>query len=166
MKWTENLPSSLVINVATLGPLGKLKAPGTVGSFVGLFWYTFVFYPASPLVFAFLLAASIFLGIAFCGEAEIRLGRVDPGEIILDEFVAVPICFLFDSFLLAKYPMWMVMLAGFFVFRFYDIFKPFGINRLQDYGHGVGVVLDDLAAAVATAITLHAGSFVLGTFGF
>ena len=38
--WIKALPSSVVVNVATLGPLGSLKAPGTWGSAAGLAFYT------------------------------------------------------------------------------------------------------------------------------
>ena len=51
---------------------------------------------------------------------------------------------------------WLVLLLGFFFFRFYDIYKPLGLRRIQNLPGGVGVVADDLAAALATCLTLNA----------
>ena len=52
------------------------------------------------------------------------------------------------------------LLAGFGLFRYYDIRKPLGISRLQHFPGGWGVVADDLGAALATAATLHVGHWV------
>jgi phosphatidylglycerophosphatase A len=48
-----------------------------------------------------------------------------------------------------------LLVAGFALFRFYDIKKPLVINALQELPGGWGVVLDDTAAALATCATLH-----------
>lgn len=161
-RWTAFLSSSVVCNVATLGPLGYLgKAPGTVGSIAGVLWYSMFFSQAGPLQWLLLLAGSIYLAAAFCGEAELRLNKKDPGEIILDEVVAVPVCFL--GLVPATYPLpsWLLLLIGFGLFRFFDIQKPLVISRLQNYPGGWGVVLDDLGAAVATCACLHLLALVL-----
>ena len=46
------------------------------------------------IVLTLLSAIGVYVAIAICGEAEFRLGRRDPGEVVLDEFVAIPLCFL------------------------------------------------------------------------
>jgi phosphatidylglycerophosphatase A len=97
------------------------------------------------------------VAVALCGEAEIRLGKGDPGEVILDEFVAMPLCFLGWPALVAVMPTWAALVAGFAVFRLFDIAKPFGISRLQRLPGGWGVVIDDLAAALAACAVLHGG---------
>lgn len=154
--WTRALPTDLVINLATLGPIGKWnKMPGTLGSIVGLVWYTLFFYSTSLLRFLLLLAITVYLAIAFCGEAEKRLQRKDSPQIILDEMVAVPLCFLGVDYLFASYPVWLILLVGFGIFRVFDIFKPFFIKKLQNYPGGLGVVLDDLGAALLTTVCLH-----------
>jgi len=104
-----------------------------------------------------LSAVSSYLAVAICGEAEVRLGRSDPGEIILDEFVAMPLCFIGWSELTVGISNGVVLLAGFTLFRFFDIVKPLGISRLQCWPAGWGVVVDDLAAALATCGALHLG---------
>ncbi len=154
--WIRFLPSPVVLNTATLGSLGKIgKAPGTVGSAAGLIWYTVVFFPLGHIPYFILLALTVYLAIEFCGEAEKRLYQRDPKSIILDEFVAVPVCYIgLQPYLEMGYA-WAIFLIGFGIFRFFDIIKPIGINRLQSYPGGVGIVVDDLAAGLATCLSLH-----------
>ena len=155
-RWTRRLPTSLVVGAATLGPIGqKLPAPGTWGSAVGIayFWWIFSGLGLIGNVFATLVAAYVAVGL--CGEAELRLNQRDPGQVILDEVVAIPLCFLGWPAIVAVLPVWAALLAGFGLFRLFDIAKPLGISRLQDLPGGWGVVVDDLAAALATCATLH-----------
>jgi len=156
--WTHRWPTGLVVALATLGPVGqRLPAPGTWGSAAGLLWVVAAFWwPRLGLACTLALAlASGYVAVAVCGEAETRLGKKDPGEIILDEFVAMPLCFLGWPALVGPLPVWAVLLAGFALFRLFDIAKPLGIARLQNLPGGWGVVIDDTAAALAACVTLH-----------
>ena len=137
-----------------------MPAPGTWGALAGLL-ATAVFLPrASPgLVLAVSLIAGL-LAVGVCGEAERRLGRSDPGEVILDEFVVIPLCLLGWRELAGSPPFWVAAVAGFALFRFFDILKPLGIARLQGLPGGWGVVADDAAAALAACVTLHVGAWV------
>jgi phosphatidylglycerophosphatase A len=96
-----------------------------------------------------------YLAVGICGEAEVRLRKRDPGEIVLDEVIVMPLCFLGWRTLPVVAPTWAVLLAGFALFRLFDIAKPFGIRRLQALPAGWGVVADDVAAALAACATLH-----------
>lgn len=156
--WPRSLPMALVVGCATLGPIGvKLPAPGTWGSLVGLVYCAGIFrWLDGGWALAVGLAAA-YLAVGLCGEAEVRLGKKDPGEVILDEFVAMPLCFIGWPALIATVPVWGLALAGFALFRFFDILKPLGIARLQNLPGGWGVVGDDLAAALAACASLHAG---------
>lgn len=157
LRWFLNLlPAGLVVGACTFGPIGYWgRAPGTNGTLIGLLVYTVLFHQLPILGQAVLLAVFIGLALILCDEGERRLMKVDPGEMILDEVVAVPLCFLgMQSQMAATGHVWAYMLAGFILFRIFDILKPFGISRLQRYPGGMGVVLDDLAAAVATNLTL------------
>ena len=154
--WTRALPTALVVGLATLGPLGrKLPAPGTWGSAAGLLYFAVFFRRGGFLenVGATTIGALVAVGI--CGEAERRLRKKDPGEVILDEFVAMPLCFLGWGALVRVWPAWAVLLAGFLLFRLFDIAKPLGIARLQRLPGGWGVVVDDLAAALVACAVLH-----------
>jgi phosphatidylglycerophosphatase A len=156
--WSRHLPSETVLALATLGPVGlRMRAPGTWGSAAGVLFFVVCFYPLGILENLFASALLAYLAVGICGEAELRLGRHDPGEIILDEFVAMPLCFLGWRMIAAPgfLPFLGLLIAGFALFRFYDIQKPLVINSLQKLPGGWGVVIDDTAAALATCATLH-----------
>jgi len=161
--WPRFLPAQLVINFATLGPVGRMgKAPGTWGSVAGLAYFTLFFSDMGVLGTLLFGAVGIYLAVAMCGEAEFRLGKRDPGEIVLDEFVAIPFCFLAWQQLTDVAPRWAIFLAGFGLFRLFDIWKPLGISKLQSLPDGWGVVADDIAAAIATNVVLHLLGAILG----
>ena len=171
--WPRFLPSSVVIACATLGPVGRARrAPGTWGSLAGLAYQLVFFHSLSSTVVGHVIGGVlILLGLwfatAICAEAEFRLGKRDPGEVVLDEFVAMPLCFLgWPAMLVDPITRWpiVVFLAGFACFRFFDILKPLGIRRLQDLPGGLGVVADDVAAALATCVTLHLAAWAWVNF--
>jgi phosphatidylglycerophosphatase A len=158
--WARRLPTALVVGVATLGPVGqRLPAPGTFGSLAGTLLVWAAFRGVGAPLLALACVGLGYLAVGLCGEAEVRMGRRDPGEVILDEVVAMPVCFLGWE-LLAPAPgleTWVLLAVGFALFRFFDIVKPGFIHRLQDLPGGWGVVVDDTAAALATCLCLHAG---------
>ncbi len=154
-KWPRYWPTHVVVGLATLGNIGKLKAPGTWGSAAGVLLYFLLFYLTSNFVGAILIVASCYFAIGICGEAEKRLKKVDPGEIVLDEVVAIPICFLgLKPYIAAGHGL-VVIAAVFIAFRLFDILKPFGIKKLQRYYGGFGVVADDVVAGVATCFVVN-----------
>ncbi|MDO8541290.1 MAG: phosphatidylglycerophosphatase A [Opitutaceae bacterium] len=160
-EWPQSLPTPVIVGWATLGPLGRrLPAPGTWGSLAGLLYFTIAFAGVGVFGNLILSALGAYVAVAVCGEAEVRLGARDPGEIVLDEVVAMPLCFLAWQLLPSAWPNWLIFLAGFALFRLFDITKPFGIRRLQNLPGGWGVVADDLAAALAACLALHAGAWL------
>ncbi len=164
--WSRFLPTGLVVGVATLGPLGqRLPAPRTWGSLAGLLVFAVFLRDASAgaILVVSVVAASVADGV--CGEAEIRLKEKDPGKVVLDEVVVMPLCFLGWKTLPALAPPWVALLAGFALFRLFDILKPFGIARLQHLPGGWGVVADDFAAALAACACLHSGYWLWARFG-
>ena len=71
--WVRFLPTSLVVNFATLGPLGLVKkGPGTVGSLAGIALYAVLFHKAAPLAYLLLSLLTVYIAVAFCDEAERR----------------------------------------------------------------------------------------------
>lgn len=147
---------------ATLGPVGlRLPAPGTWGALAGTFFYWIAFQATginTPgtllqfLVWALLLAV---IAVPVCEAGEKLLGRTDPGEVNFDEFAVMPICFAgLGDFIAASPNTLYWLLAGFALFRIFDIFKPLGIKDLQKLKGGWGVVADDFAAAALTCVCL------------
>ena len=82
----------------------------------------------------------------------------DPGKIILDEFVAVPFCFL--PIISNSYSAFGIIL-GFAFFRLLDVKKPIFINSLQNLDGGLGCVADDIAAALISCLILNALSLAV-----
>lgn len=159
--WSRALPTGFVVGCATLGPLGRrLPAPGTWGSLAGLLYFVLFFRSAGVGANLVASAVAAYLAVAICGEAEVRTRKKDPGEVVLDEVVAMPLCFLAWQSLPAAWPPWAIFLGGFLLFRFFDILKPLGIARLQALPGGWGVVADDTAAALAACASLHIGAWV------
>ncbi|MBK9138317.1 MAG: phosphatidylglycerophosphatase A [Verrucomicrobia bacterium] len=135
------------------------KAPGTLGTLVGLVWFAVLNASGNAWVFgagALLgLAASVWL----CGRAERLLGRTDPGSVVLDEIVAFPLCFALPVVWAAwhsggelaplgqRYHQWPHWLWTFAAFRVFDIWKPWPVRQSQRLPGGWGVTADDVLAA-------------------
>jgi len=123
-------------------------APGTVGSLLGvlLAWLTLDL----GLLAQIGVAAGLFVaGIWICGESARRLGIHDHGGIVWDEVTG-----MFVTLLLAPYSITAWVLA-FLLFRAFDIVKPWPIRDLDHrLGGGLGIMLDDLVAALYAAILL------------
>jgi phosphatidylglycerophosphatase A len=161
--WSRFLPTKIVLAVARVGPCGRMrKAPGTWGSLAGLLYQLLIFHPLDWRWVVLFCSIGIWFAVGICGEAEFRLGKRDPGEIVLDEFVVMPLCFIgwphVASVLPAWATPWSVYFTGFALFRLFDILKPLGISKLQDLEGGWGVVADDVAAALAACAVMHIGA--------
>ena len=123
-------------------------APGTVGSLLGvaLAWLTL----SAGLNVQIGIAAAMFAaGIWICGNSSRRLGEHDPGGIVWDEIAA-----MYATLLVAPATITAWILA-FGLFRAFDIVKPWPIRELDHrLGGGLGIMLDDLVAALYAAILL------------
>jgi len=152
--WASMIPTPWVMGLAKLGKVGDApRAPGTWGSVLGILWYATVFTSVHGLAYLFLMASVLYFAAGICEEASIRLGRKDPGEVILDEFV--PFCFIaVESYFAVVHPAILVLL-GLGLFRLLDIWKPYPISRLDKIEGGWGILLDDVAAALITCFALH-----------
>ena len=123
-------------------------APGTFGSLPGILlaWLTL----DMGIYVQLGIAAALFVaGIWICGESARRIGVHDHGGIVWDE-----ICGMYVTLLAAPQtiPAWIL---GFLLFRAFDIVKPWPIRDLDHrMGGGLGIMLDDLVAALYAAILL------------
>ena len=123
-------------------------APGTVGSLVGVLfaWLTLDFVLLEKLAVA---AAIVLPGIWICGESARRIGVHDHGGIVWDEIAGMYITLLLAP---ATITAWIV---AFLLFRAFDIVKPWPIRDLDHrLKGGLGIMLDDVAAALYALILL------------
>jgi phosphatidylglycerophosphatase A len=88
-------------------------------------------------------------GIWICGESARRIGVHDHGGIVWDEIVGMYVTLLVAPFSVVGWTL------AFGLFRFMDIVKPWPIRDVDHrLGGGVGIMLDDLVAALYAAILL------------
>ena len=126
------------------------KAPGTVGTVMAIpLWLLLQQLPLAAYAGALLLTFAF--GVFCCGYTARAMGVHDDGSIVWDEFVG----FWITMVALPAEPLW--ILAGFVLFRFFDIIKPWPIKWLDKKVHGgFGVMIDDVLAGVFAAVILHA----------
>ncbi len=129
-------------------------APGTAGTVVGVLLYLLV-KGLAPAWYLAAAAAVIVTGIWTAGRAEVLLGKKDAQSIVIDEIAG----YLVAMFLVSSG--WGFIAAGFLLFRFFDIVKPWPLKRLQDLHGGVGVMLDDIGAGIYTNIVLQLAAVLL-----
>ena len=125
------------------------KAPGTFGTLAALpVWYLAA---QLPLVgYLLVLAAVIAVGPYLCGRTARDLGVHDHGGIVWDEIAG----FLL-TMVLVPVSGW-TALAGFLLFRLFDILKPWPIGWLDRHIHGgTGIMLDDLVAGLYAALGMQ-----------
>jgi phosphatidylglycerophosphatase A len=147
-------------------------APGTWGSAVGVGLYLlweFLFTrvlagPGNgglPTPWSMGVNLSVFLAVCFSGIwAAGRTARTmdlkDPQIVVGDEVMGQLTTFLFIPFGSS----WKVLLAGFILFRIFDIWKPYPIRKTESLPGGMGICADDLLAGVFAGVVL----FPLATF--
>lgn len=140
----------LAVFVATVAYCGYFPfAPGTVGSVAGLVVYLLVWWAQSPIVEAALITCLFLAGVWAGTTAERYFGGIDPGPIVIDEVVGMLITLAFVPVGLSG------ALAGFVLFRVFDVIKPFPAGRLERLHGGFGVMADDAMAAVYANISLR-----------
>ncbi|MBL8265135.1 MAG: phosphatidylglycerophosphatase A [Steroidobacter sp.] len=130
-------------------------APGTCGTLVAIPITLFVmqFGFAAHLSFAILAAA---VGIYICGESARRLGVHDHSGIVWDEITGFAIT------MLGSPSEFYWVLAGFALFRLFDIWKPWPIREADHSLHGgLGIMLDDVIAGLFAAAILLGMRYIL-----
>ena len=147
-------PKSPAVWLATgLGVGLVAPAPGTVGSALWglpLAWAISQLPGISWQIIA--IAALFVIGVPLCTAAGRALGGgKDNQAIIWDEIVTVPIVFL-----LVPLSSWTVALVGFLLHRLMDITKPPPAGQLENLPDGLGVMADDVMAAVYACLALGA----------
>lgn len=159
-------PPTLLLTTAGLGFLRP--APGTWGSLPpvaiaavqGIAGYSTTAQALTAALFALVFSLAC---IALGGFAERRFGVKDAPEVVADETagVALPVLLAVTHFAPGT-PRFAALLGAFVLFRLFDIFKPWPVNRLERLPGGWGVLLDDLMAGVYAAALLLLAWFISG----
>jgi len=124
-------------------------APGTLGTLVAILIYYFLS-EISPPLYEITLIGFFFLSVWVSENAERFFRKKDDQRIVIDEIIG----FLTTMLWVPKTIRFVII--GFFLFRFFDILKPFPIRRLEKgFKGGFGVVLDDVLAGVYANIVLR-----------
>ena len=129
-------------------------APGTVGSFVSATIFYFLIWDSISSwsgigLFLLFIAVSFFMGIFVC--SQVSGDDEDPKSFVWDEFVGmwiscVPLLFIDKDFYL--------LLLAFFIFRFFDIYKPLGIKSLDRKSGSFYVMTDDVIAGIYSSFLM------------
>lgn len=122
-------------------------APGTVGTLVAIPFILLMSGLSLPIYLAITLAVTI-LGILLAHYSSRWLGVHDHGGIVIDEIAAMML-------VMAFFPIdFKNLVLAFFLFRFFDVVKPWPIRKLDEKVHGgLGIMIDDTLAAIYTIIT-------------
>ncbi len=128
--------------------MGRIpRAPGTFGSLVGLplAWGV----QCLPPTWQYIATALVFaIGVPICERGARLLHAKDPGAVVFDEIAAFPVIFLFMPFQTAT------AVAGFLLFRLFDISKPWPCRPVERLPGGLGIMADDLVAGLYSGAAL------------
>jgi phosphatidylglycerophosphatase A len=133
--------------IATFFGTGRLRpGPGTFGSAAAvLIWFALsrIIEPGwQASVLSALAAIAIAVGIPAATRVARASGNKDPQQVVIDEVAGQWITLLFAPV------SWKTLLAGFILFRGFDIVKPPPVRQLEKLPAGTGIVLDDVAAGI------------------
>lgn len=128
-------------------------APGTVGTLAAIPFYLLMMYLPLSVYIAVTIVAAV-AGIWICQSATKAIGQDDHGSIVWDEFVG----FWITMVAAPKGLLW--LLAGFLIFRVFDIIKPWPIRWLDRYVKGgLGIMVDDVLAGVFGLVVMQIGAY-------
>jgi len=149
------MSSKIAECLATFFYVGRFPvAPGSLASLVGVLIYL-IFWGQGN----FYLAVSVLVTLAgfwAAGKVEKLSGENDPGCVVIDEVAGVLTAF----FLLP--PTIPVIFTAFFLFRAFDMFKIYPIDKTEEIPGSTGIMLDDLLAGLYTNIVMQAAIRIAG----
>jgi len=154
------MKTRLAVLLATVGYVGHFPiAPGTAGSAAALLLYAVLRFVSSPPeldVAVIALIVVLFAAGCWAGSvAERHYARTDPGYVVLDEVVGMLVTLLLVPVSATG------ALVGFFLFRVFDIIKPFPARQCERLHGGVGIMTDDVVAGIYGNLALRAILYLL-----
>ena len=147
--------------MATFFYVGYLPiAPGTWASMVTAVLVYFIRpYWQAPFYIQLIVIFAIFLvGIPAASHAEKHYDKKDPRPCVIDEVAGQMVSLLLIPHKIGLY------IAAFFLFRLFDIVKPPPVRQLEKAPHGVGIMIDDIAAGLYALGVLHLGIYIFERF--
>ena len=137
-------------------------APGSWGSLPPAILFGLLMYVGAPVAAMAVMAVMLVVGCVACvlyaPVSMAATGRIDPGEVVMDEFAAQALTYLVLPLVAARgfcgWECTVLAGVGFLAFRVVDIVKPWPINKLERLPAGWGILADDLAAGVCSAIVV------------
>ena len=140
----------LAFAIATVFKAGYVPiAPGTIGSVVGLLVFWLIKDSALFTVQMLVIGALFFVGVWASMIVEQDLERQDPGIVVIDEVVGMLI-----SLMLLPATTTVIFLA-FFLFRLFDIVKPYPARWCEQLSGGWGIMMDDVVAGLYANVLIH-----------
>jgi phosphatidylglycerophosphatase A len=139
---------------ATFFGIGRLHpGPGTWGSAVAMLLWAALAYELTPAlrvpVCIALAVVAMVIGIPAATEVARASGGKDPQIVVIDEVAGQLIA------LIAVPLAWKTFVAGFILFRAFDIVKPPPVRQLESFPEGAGIVLDDVGAGLYALGAMH-----------
>ena len=144
--------------ILTMFGLGNSRyAPGTVASFVTCLIYIVLFnYKVNILILIGSVSLIFLYSIFILDELKNSFSEIDAKEIVIDEFVgqSIPLLSIYNLVLFNNINNFILYtFSVFFLFRLFDIFKPYPINIIdKKIKNGFGVMLDDVLAGIYSVI--------------
>jgi phosphatidylglycerophosphatase A len=154
-------PAALLATGLGLGLVAVM--PGTVGTLVeGMPLAWAISQLPGPAWQAVVIAALFGIGVPLCTAAGCALGgSKDNQAIIYDEIITTPVVFL-----IVPLTNWKIAVTGFVLHRLFDITKPPPARQLERLPEGLGVMADDLMAAIYACVTLAAFAWLCERAGW
>ncbi|MBN2600517.1 MAG: phosphatidylglycerophosphatase A [Candidatus Marinimicrobia bacterium] len=128
-------------------------APGTWASLLAVIIWLLL--PVQSIITQILIVSLAFLiGIYVAGLSEINAGVIDPSFVVIDEVAGMWLALLLMPRVPA--PRYMILaVIAFILFRIFDITKLYPINKLEQMSGGFGIMMDDIAAGLLTAVSIN-----------
>jgi len=151
------MKTRLAVLLATVGYVGHFPvAPGTAGSAAALLLYVLVRAAGSPAVEVGVILVLLAAGCWAGSIAEAHYARTDPGYVVLDEVVGMLVTLLFVPVSVIG------AIVGFFLFRLFDIVKPFPARQCERLHGGLGIMADDVVAGIYGNLSLRLIIWIAG----
>ncbi len=130
-------------------------APGTFASLEAVLLFALAGRRLPLLPYLLILAALFLVGTAAADTFARLLKQKDPRPIVIDEIVGQGVA------LISIPAQWPWLAGAFFLFRLFDVFKPWPIRKLEQLPGGWGIMADDVAAGMAAALVLQGIRLIL-----